>query len=311
MNTAFLYGLTVLIWGTTWIAIKYQLGEVMVLASIGHRFLLSAIILWVFLGLTRRLERLPLRHQPFLVLQGLCLFCGNYYFVYTAEITLASGLVAVVFGTMMLANVLNGYLFLRTPVRPLVVAGGLVGLAGIALVFWPVLRAFNLTDENFVALLYCLAGTWLASAGNIIAARNSREQLPLLQATAWAMSYGTGAAYVLALLLGTPITFDWQPAYLLSLGFLALFGSVLAFWAYLTLIGRIGPDRAGYANLLFPLMALGISTALEGYEWTLLAAVGIALVLIGNWIAMTGGAAYSRSRMIREKTAHPAADRHL
>ena len=259
------------------------------LASIGHRFVLSAVLLWVFLAVTGRLQALPLRHQPFLVLQGLCLFCGNYYFVYTAELTLTSGLVAVVFGTMMLANVLNGALFLRTPVQPVVVTGGTVGLVGIALVFWPELRAFDLTDSNFVALLYCLAGTWLASAGNIIAARNSRERLPLLPATAWAMSYGAAATYLLALLFGAPVTIDWRPEYLLSLLFLALFGSVIAFWAYLTLIGRIGADRAGYAHLLFPLVALSISTVVEGYEWSLLAAAGIVMVLAGNWLAMTGG----------------------
>jgi drug/metabolite transporter (DMT)-like permease len=286
VNTLILYSLTVLIWGTTWIAIKYQLGEVAVLASIGHRFALASLLMWLLLWVTGRLQVLPRRHQPFLILQGLCLFCGNFYFVYSAELVLTSGLVAVVFGTLMFANVVNSALFLRLPVRPQVVLGGLVGLAGIGLVFWRELRAFDLTDRTFVAVLYCLAGTWLASFGNIIAARNSLQQVPLLPATAWAMSYGTAATYGVALLTGTPITIAWQPSYLLALAFLSVFGSVVAFWAYLTLIGRIGADRAGYANLLFPLVALGISTALEGYRWTLLAAVGIALVLAGNWLAL-------------------------
>ncbi len=286
MNTLLLYGVTVLIWGSTWIAIKYQLGDVAVMASIAHRFLISAVLMWLIVGLSGRAQVLAWRHQPFLILQGLCLFSGNFYFVYNAELVLTSGLVAVVFAAIMLANVVNSAIFLRTPIHPRVVLGGLIGLGGIALVFWKELKAFDLSDQNFVALLYCLVGTLLASFGNIIAGRNSRESVPLLPANAWAMTYGTVTMYGIALLTGTPITVEWSAPYLLSLFYLAAFGSVIAFWAYLTLIGRIGADRAGYANLLFPLVALSISTWLEGYQWTLLAVLGIGFVLVGNWLAL-------------------------
>lgn len=286
MNNLFLYSLTVLIWGSTWIAIKYQLGSVEPMASIGHRFALSALLLLLFLSLTRQSLRLPARHHPFLLLQGLCLFCGNYYFVYNAEQVLASGLVSVVFAGIMMFNVFNAAVFLGTPISAGVVAGGLVGLAGMAAVFWPELDALNLTDASFVALLYCLAGTLLASFGNIIAARNKLHEVPLLAGNCWAMGYGATAMYLAALAAGVPIGFDPSPAYALSLLYLVVFGSIIAFWAYLTLVGNIGPGRAGYANLLFPLVALAISTALEGYQWTLLAVVGMGLVLIGNWLVM-------------------------
>jgi drug/metabolite transporter (DMT)-like permease len=282
----FLYSLTVLIWGSTWIAIKYQLGSVDPMASIAHRFALSALLIAVFLLLRRESLRLPARHHPFLLLQGLCLFCINYYFVYHAELVLASGLVAVVFAGIMMANVVNGAIFLGTPVRGGVVVGGLIGLAGMGTVFWPELTAFTLADANFVALLYCLAGTLMASFGNIIAARNKLHQVPLLAGNTWAMAYGAVAMYLAALLSGAAITVDWNPLYLLSLLYLVVFGSVIAFWAYLSLIGNIGADRAGYANLVFPLVALAISTLLEGYHWTLTAVIGLGLVIIGNWLVM-------------------------
>jgi len=286
LSNWFLYGLTVVIWGSTWIGIKYQLGTVDPMASIAHRFALSSLLILLFLLVTRQALRLPLRHHPFLLLQGLCLFCCNYFFVYHAEIILTSGLVAVVFSGLMMFNVLNGALFMGTPVQSGMVYGGLLGMVGMAVVFWPELEALDLSDQNFVALLYCLAGTMLASFGNIIAARNRLHDLPLLVTNTWAMGYGAAVMYAAALLSGVQVTVDWSAPYILSLLYLVIFGSIIAFWAYLTLIGRIGAGRAGYANLIFPLVALLISTVLEGYTWTATAVTGLGLVLVGNWLVM-------------------------
>ena len=286
MNNWALYGLTVAIWGSTWIGIKYQLGVIDPMVSVAHRFMLAAVLLGVFMLLRRQPMRLPLRDHPFLLLQGLCLFCTNYYFIYHAEIVLASGLVAVVFSTLMIFNVINGALFLGSGMHAGVVLGGLIGLVGMAAVFWPELDALNLSDRNFVALLYCLAGTAFASFGNIIAARNSKHKRPVLVTNTWAMGYGATAMYIAAMASGVPITMDWQAPYILSLLYLSVFGSVIAFWAYLTLIGRMGADRAGYANLIFPLVALVISTVIENYSWTPLALAGVAIVVFGNWLVM-------------------------
>ena len=261
------------------------------MASIAHRFLLSALLIWLFLLLRRQPLRLPWRDHPFLVLQGLCLFCVNYYFVYHAEMVLTSGLVAVVFSSLMLFNVVNSALFMGSKVHADVVIGGLIGLMGMAIVFWPELGALNLNDENFVALLYCLTGTALASFGNIIAARNRKHDIPVLVTNTWAMGYGAAAMYLAAILSGAPISIDWSVPYILSLLYLSIFGSVIAFWAYLTLIGRIGADRAGYANLVFPLVALLISTFAEDYQWSLHALMGMTTVVLGNWLVMRGSKA--------------------
>ncbi len=286
MNNWLLYSLTVLIWGSTWIGIKYQLGVVDPMASIAHRFMLSSLIIWIFLILRRQPMRLPARDHIFLLVQGLCLFSGNYYFIYHAEMVLASGLVAVVFASLMMFNVINGALFLGARIHAGVVAGGLIGLVGMAMVFWPEVNALDMSDQNFVALLYCLAGTALASFGNIIAARNRLHDNPVLVTNAWAMGYGSLAMYLAALLSGAQISLEWSVSYIASLLYLSVFGSVIAFWAYLTLIGRIGADRAGYANLLFPLVALLISTFVEHYQWSFLAVTGLSVVVLGNWLVM-------------------------
>ncbi len=289
-NTA-LYILTVLIWGSTWIAIKYQLGTVAPLVSIGHRFLLAAALIFLYLVLRRQLRRLPLIDHVFLFLQGMCLFCINYLFIYTASAQLTTGLVAVVFSTMVILNMLGGALFLGLSASWMVGLGGAVGLLGMVGVFLPELEALDLSDANFRALLLCLAGTCMASIGNLLAVRNQRRAIPVLLCNGWGMVYGSLTLYLAALVLGYPVTVDWHAPYLVSLVYLSLFGSVVAFWAYITLLGEIGADRAAYTSLLFPIVALAISTAVEGYSWTWSASAGLCLVLCGNWLVMRRGAA--------------------
>lgn len=286
MNNLVLYLLTVLIWGSTWIAIKYQLGDVSPLVSIAHRFALAGLLIFAWLLARRELARMSWQDHGFILLQGLCLFCINYLFIYNATLQLTSGLVAVVFSCMVILNMLGSALFLGAPVSWAVGLGALVGMAGMVGVFLPELEALDLTDANFRALLLCFAGTCSASLGNILSVQLHRRRLSVLSCNAWGMLYGALTLYLAALILGEDIRLDYSPAYLLSLGYLALFGSVIAFWAYLTLIGRIGADRASYTTLLFPLVALLISTLVEGYQWTLVGFGGLCLVLAGNWLVM-------------------------
>ncbi len=286
MNNTALYILTVLVWGSTWIAIKLQLGDVSPLVSIGHRFFLAAAMIFVFLLVRRELRKISLKDHVFVFLQGMSLFCINYVFIYTATAQLTSGLVAVVFSTMVILNMLNAAIFFGAPIHGRVALGGVVGLIGMVGVFLPELQALSFTDDNFRALLMCLAGTVFASFGNMFSLRNQRCGLHLLSCNAWGMGYGAAALYLAALLSGHTITVDWSASYVLSLLYLALFGSVVAFWAYLTLVGNIGADRAAYTTLVFPIVALLISTFAESYVWTLSAFIGMALVVLGNWLVM-------------------------
>ena len=288
MNILFYFGV-VLIWGTTWFAILFQLGKVDPLVSIIYRFSLAALMLMFYCILTGRRMRFSLRDHLFMALMGTFLFSLNYWLFYVAELYLASGLVAVVFSTMVILNILFGVVFIGAPIRPKVVLGALMGLAGIALVFRPELAAFTLSDKGLFGLLLSLGATISASLGNIISARNQMVRIPVIQANAWGMSYGVLLMLITALLTGKKFTFEVTVSYVTSLLYLALFGTVFAFGMYLTLIGRIGADRAAYATLLFPIVALALSMMFEGYRGNPVAFGGFVLILAGNFLALSRG----------------------
>ncbi len=286
MTNFLLYAATVLIWGSTWLAIKYQLGIVAPEVSIAYRFAIATVILFAYCVATRRRLRFGLRDHMGMAMQGVLLFSLNYFVFYLATFHLTTGLIAVVFSTMVIMNTLFGALLYRSPVRPRVVVGGLMGLAGLALVFLPELRVFDLGRQGSVGLLLSFLGSVLASLGNMASVGNQRRGLPVVQANAWGMGYGTMIMVALALFRGQPFNFDPSFSFTASLLYLGLFGSVFAFGCYLTLLGRIGADRAAYATVLFPIIALGLSTWFEDFQWTATAGLGIALVVAGNVVAL-------------------------
>ena len=286
MHNSLLYLVTVLIWGSTWLAIKYQLGIVAPEMSIAYRFTLAAAILFIF-SLVRRLPlRFSLRTHGFMMLQGLLLFSLNYILVYLAEGYLPSGLVAIIFSMIIILNVIFGAIFLHNPVRIHVVLGATVGLFGLTMVFWPELSSFDFSSERALGMALAFIGVIIASLGNITSARNQRHGLPVVQTNAYGMAYGALFMLVLALFRGTKLEFDPSIEYVVSLLFLAIFGSVIAFGSYLTLLGRIGPDQAAYITLLFPIIALMLSTIFENITWSISQLAGVALVMFGNAIVL-------------------------
>ena len=281
-----LYAVTVFIWGSTWLGIKFQLGEVDPLVSVIYRFCLASALLFAWCGLRDLNMRFALRDHLFIALQGTCLFAVNYWLFYLAEVHLTSGIVAVMFSTIVFWNIFNGRLFLKTPLRANVIGGAVLGIVGICLVFWPELSGFSLVDDGFRGFVLSMAATLLASFGNILSSRNQRHGLPVVQTNAFGMAYGTLLMLLVALIAGKPFSIDPSAPYILSLLYLALFGSVIAFGCYLTLVGSIGADRASYATLLFPIIALIISTVYEGYQWSLPAVAGVAVILAGNALSL-------------------------
>jgi len=224
----------------------------------------------------------------FIALQGVFLFAVNYLLFYLAELQITSGLAAVVFSTIVVMNLINGRLFLGTPIEVKVLVGGALGMVGLVLLFWPDMAATDFSGPIFIGLLLSSAATYLASLGNILSVRNQRHKLPIIQTNAFGMAYGSACMALIVLVRGTSITIEMTAPYLVSLVYLALFGSVIAFGCYLSLVGRIGAGRAAYATLLFPVVALGLSTFWEGYSWTLHGVCGIILILSGNYLAMAG-----------------------
>jgi len=277
-----LYVVTVAIWGTSWYGIKEQLGVVAPTVSLAYRFLLAAAILWGYCALTRRSLRFPLSSHVWMALQALCLFCANYILFYYAGMHVVSGLLALCFSTISLMNVANVALFLRQPVDGNAVFAGLVGLAGLVLVFIPEFQAKGLGSAPLIGFGLSMLATYFASIGNVLSVKLKSVHVPVVQANALGMTYGALFCIIFALISGAPFNYDPRPTYTVWMILLAVFASVIGFGTYLTLVQKIGAGRAGFSSVLFPLVALSISTVFEGHSWTPLAGLGVVLVLIGN-----------------------------
>ena len=221
-----------------------------------------------------------------MALQGLFLFSSNYLVFYWATHLLTSGLVAVGFSTVIFMNIFGSAIAFKQRITGNVLLGAALGLCGIVMIFWHEIATFSLEGGATRGLAMCLFATALASTGNIISARNQKNGLPVIQTNAWGMGYGALAMAIAAVFNGVPFTVDLSFPYISSLLYLSIFGSILAFGCYLTLIGRIGADKTAYAAVVFPVVALALSTAFESYQWTLVAAGGLALVLLGNVVVL-------------------------
>ena len=280
--TAFFYLLTVVIWGTTWIAIKTQLGIVPLEVSIAYRFALAGGLLFAGLWGTGRLQPIPIRQQPFILLQALCLFSCNFVCFYLASQHVPSGLVSVVFSAATIFNMVNAFVaFGRRPAARVLV-GAFIGVLGIVCLFWNVVTASVLDRGTLTGLALALLGTWFFSVGNLVSARNQRHGIAVASANAYGMLYGAVLMFLAALTRGVPITFDPSLAYVGSLLYLAIPGSVIGFTTYLTVVNRLGAEKAATMTVLFPVVALTVSIMVEHYAATRLEAVGLITILLGN-----------------------------
>ena len=279
-----------LIWGSTWYAIKFQIDTVHPIVSVAYRYVIAAVCLIAFCLYRGYRLRFSAGDHAGIAAQGTFLFSLNYILFYIAAADVTSGLLALVFSTIVLMNMINGALLFRFPVNAGVLAGAGLGLFGIALVFFPEVRDFEASRDTILGLGLAVVATYLASLGNMGSVYTQRRRLPVVQTNALGMAYGAvitlGVAAVLAATGRLEFGIDLSFPYLASLIYLAIFGSVLGFGAYLTLLGRIGADRAAYATVLFPVVALGISTALEGYVWTAPALAGTVFILAGNVLVL-------------------------
>lgn len=277
-----LYLSTVLIWGTTWIAIKLQLGDVAVQASIIYRFILAGAVLFTVLLLSRRLQKLDSRDHLFCLLQGCCLFSFNFYCFYSATGYISSGLASVIFSMATVMNVMNNRIWFGKRPTARTLAGSVVGLMGITLLFWPEITANGFNRDVLIGMGLGLLGVWLFSSGNMVSVRHQKKGLKTTSTNAWSIFYGVLVLMLVSLVQGVEFTFSAESQYLYSLLYLAIPGTVIAFTTYLMLVGRIGADKAAYSTVMFPAVALTVSTFYEGYQWTPLAGIGFCLVMMGN-----------------------------
>ncbi|HEM7970228.1 TPA: DMT family transporter [Citrobacter farmeri] len=294
---ALLYCLVVVIWGTTWIAIYLQQGPVAAPVSIFWRFAVATALMMIIMLARGKLRSLSLRDHLFCLLQGSCVFCFNFWCFYTAAAWINTGLESVIFSMAVLFNAVNSFFFFgqKPPLRFYCAAA--LGLTGIVTLFWHDLMSSGFSGSSLLGIGLSALGTYGFSLGNMISLRHQKKGLEVMTTNSWAMLYGTLLIATIALLRGDNFTPQWTFSYLGALLYLAVFGSVVAFGAYFTLVGRIGPSNAAYSTLLFPLVALSFSTVYEGYSWQMNAVAGLVLILVGNLVMFARPPALLRRRM--------------
>lgn len=296
MTNVLLYSLAVLIWGSTWFAIEFQLGVVAVEVSLAYRYFIAAGIAFAWCALAGQSLRYDRRAHGYFVLLGTFLFGLNYVAAYAAQIYITSALNAIGFSTMVWLNIINARIFLGTRTNRRTYVGATLGIAGIFVVFWPAIRDVSMSDRVLIGACLSLTGALLASLGNIVSQAAQRASLPVMPSTAWGMLYGGLLNAAIAFARGKPFDFDPSPAYVVTLLFLAVFGSVVGFGCYLTLLGRIGASRAGYSMVMIPIVALILSALFEGLVLEPHILAGVALALTGNVAVLGARWGHSASR---------------
>jgi drug/metabolite transporter (DMT)-like permease len=274
-----LYAGVIFAWSTSWYPLSLQMGVVAAEVSLVWRFAAAAVVMfaishWRGVGLRHGKSE----HIRFAML-GAFLFSTNFALFYNASLFAASGLLAVILSISSLINVLMVAALTRSRPQPVQLAASVIGLVGLGLIFAPEIR---MSPTVGMALMLGSAGTLSFSIGNLMSAASQKRGVHVLASTSWGMVYGTCFLTFVSLVRGHDFVIDPTKVYLGSLAWLIVISSVLAFASYLSLIGRIGPGRAAYATVVFPVFALLISAVYEGYEWSPLALAGLALVMAGN-----------------------------
>lgn len=280
------FALVTLIWGSTWLVIRDQLGVVPPSWSVCYRFVIASAVMFLFAFATRIPLHLGLRNQLFALTIGVAQFTLNFNFVYRAEQHVTSGLVALLFALLVIPNALLGWIFLRQGVSRPFLAGAAVALAGLTLLFAHEIGKAAVGGEMAFGVVLTLAGVLSASVANVMQATTRAQKLPMPSLLAWAMLWGAllNAGWAWAT-TGAPV-FDFRASYVAGLLYLGVIASALAFGLYFGILRAIGPGRAAYSNVLVPLIAMTLSTVFEGYRWSWEAAVGGALTLLGLLISV-------------------------
>lgn len=275
-------GAVSLIWGTTWFAITQQLGAVPAVVSVAYRFILAAALIFLWCALTRRRIALTRAQHLAAFAQGIFTFALDYPLIYLAEARIASAVVAVMFAGLAFVNLVLFRLVHGTKAAWTSWAGAALGVGGVALMSLTQLAGAHMDHRAVTGVLLGLAGVLAAATGNLFAHKAHAAGAEVAPATGWAMAYGAGVLVLFALVTGTPFRVDPRPAYLLSLIYLALFGSVIAFLIYFALARRRSYTFASYVSALTPPLALVMSAAFEHVRFGPGAIGGVVLVLTGQ-----------------------------
>lgn len=283
----FLFVLCSLIWGTTWLVIKFQIDSTSASVGVFYRFGLAAILMMLInILFIKKTLRYNYKNHFFFMLQGLFNFCLNYILTYVSEKYISSGLVALTFTMLIYFNMLGLHFFFKKRVSPNVIWGAVLGLAGICLLFSGEITSFDPQDKTLLGIAIGVIATLFASLGNMVAFRNHQKKIPVMTFNAYGMLYGALFSLIIGLFNQENFAFPVTSSFMLSLTYLTLFGTVVAFWAYQTLVGEIGADRAAYTSIISPMIAVVISSYYENLQITAFFIIGIILCVFGNLLAL-------------------------
>jgi drug/metabolite transporter (DMT)-like permease len=283
----FLFSICSLIWGTTWFAIKFQVDSTSAIVGVFYRFLIAAIIMFLInVIFIKKNLKFPWENHKFFMLQGLFNFCLNYILTYISEKSISSGLVAVTFSTLIYFNMFGMKIFYKKEITRNIIYGATLGFLGMICLFWKEIANFNADQATIIGIIIGIVATFFASIGNMFAFRNHQLKIPVMTFNAYGMLYGALFCLIFGLFMGESFVFPTTPSFLLSLGYLSVFGTVIAFYAYQTLVGTIGADRAAYTSIINPVIAMLISSMFENIAFTPQLFIGILLCFAGNLVAL-------------------------
>jgi drug/metabolite transporter (DMT)-like permease len=271
-----------LIWGSTWIVIRDQLGTVPPQWSVAYRFVIAAAAMAMLARVKGERMRLDGKAALAVTFLGFTQFCVNFNVVYLAEQHITSGVVATVFALLLIPSTLLAWAFLGHRPTGRFIGSSAVAIAGIGLLFVNEIRANPAESGQILAgISLTLIGMVAASSANVVQARPEVRRYPLFAMLAWSMAAGAAINILFAYAIAGQPVFDNRPGYWLGLLYLALPASVLTFSLYYPVVRKIGPARAAYSSVLVPIIAMGFSTWLEDYRWTGLTVAGAVLALGG------------------------------
>ena len=295
---AFLYFIVLLAWGSSWFAISFQLGDVAPQVSIVWRFLLASFMLFIWCFARGLKLSFSWRDHLNWIILGFFLFCVNYICAYFGTFYLTTGVVCLIFSTLTLFTVLNGFIFFKIPVRLPILIGAIVGIVGLSIIFSNEISSTDWSLDSVIVkgFLWMLLATFFASIGMLFSGQMQARKIPIIQSNAFSMLYGSLILTTYIFFSDISFSFDASYSYVISLLYLSLVASVIGFGVYLKLVGNIGADKASYVNIFTPTIALLLSTLFENYQWSLIGLVGVILIIIGNIIVL-----YAKPVKPREK----------
>jgi drug/metabolite transporter (DMT)-like permease len=289
-----LYATAVFCWGTSWLALRIQAVSVAPETAVFWRFVLATALMLFWMAVAKERWRYSIKDHLRFAIMGVGIFSTNFILYYHGGKVLTSGLLPVMFSLAVLGNLIMGRIFLGQEITARLLIGAVIGVGGVALMFSAEFAKASAGAGLWLGITLCLLGTVSFCMGNTASALSSRAGISVIAATGWGMIYGTTWIGIVLLLRGEGFTIPMSVSFLISLIWLVVFSTIMAFAAYLTLVKRIGPARAGYATVMFPVVGLLVSTFLEtlvpghqgNYLWTWSAALGMAMAIGGNVLVL-------------------------